>query len=73
MKCVFCKGKVEKASVNHIVDLAEGIIIIKNVPANVCNQYYLDTETALQVEQMIDNIKRNKVEVSIVNFNEMVA
>ncbi len=27
-----------KGSVNHIVDLGEGIIIIKNVPSNICEQ-----------------------------------
>ena len=65
-----------KGTVNHIVDLGEGIIIIKNVPANICEQcgeYYLDTETALKLETLVDQIKKNKAEVFIVNYNEMVA
>ena len=76
MNCILCRANLTKGRVNHIVDLREGIIIIKNVPANVCNQcgeYYLDTKTAMELENMVDKIKRNKAEVFIVNYNEMVA
>ena len=76
MKCILSRANLTKGRVNHIVDLGEGIIIIKNVPANVCNQcgeYYLDTKTALELENMVDKIKKNKAEVFIVNYNEMVA
>ena len=76
MNCTLCKANLAKGSVNHIVDLREGIIIIKNVPANICSQcgeYYLDTKTALKLEVMVDEIKKNKAEVFIVNYNEMVA
>ena len=76
MNCVLCKADLTKGRVNHIVDLGERIIIIKNVPANICEQcgeYYLDTKTALQLESMVDEIKKNKAEVFIVNYNEIVA
>ena len=76
MNCVFCRASLEKGRVNHIVDLGEGIIIIRNVPANICKQcgeYYLDTEIALKLEALVEEIKKNKMEVSIINYNEMVA
>ena len=76
MDCVLCKAKLKKGSVNHIVDLGQGIIIIKDVPANICEQcgeYYLDTSTALKLESIVDEIKKNKAEVFIVNYSEMVA
>ena len=59
-----------------IIDLGEGIIIIKNVPANVCAQcgeYYVDTQVALKLENIVDEVKKNKAEVLILNYNEMVA
>ena len=43
-KCSLCRGSLQEGEVNHIVDLDDLIIIIKNVPANVCKQcgeYYL--------------------------------
>lgn len=76
MNCILCKASLTKGNVNHIVDLGEGIIIIKNVPANICKQcgeYYLDTNTALKLESIVEEVKKNKAEVFIVNYSEMVA
>lgn len=76
MNCVLCKANLTKGNVNHIVDLGEGIIIIKNVPANICEQcgeYYLDTNTALKIESILEDIKKNKAEVFIVNYSKMIA
>jgi len=76
MNCVLCKANLTKGNVNHIVDLGEGIIIIKNVPANICEQcgeYYLDTNTALKIEPILEDIKKNKAEIFIVNYSKMVA
>lgn len=76
MRCILCKADLIDGKVNHIVDLGERIIIIKNVPANVCNQcgeYYVDTQIALKLESIVEEVKRNKAEVFIVNYNEMVA
>lgn len=76
MNCALCKGSLKKGMVNHIIDLGDGIIIIKNVPANVCNQcgeYYVDTQTAIKLEEIIEELRKNKAEVLIINYNEMVA
>lgn len=76
MRCILCKADLIDGKVNHIVDLGERIIIIKNIPANVCNQcgeYYVDTQIALKLESIVEEVKRNKAEVFIVNYNEMVA
>ncbi len=76
MRCALCKAHLREGRVNHIVDYGERIIIIKNVPANTCNQcgeYYIDTEIALKLESIIDEIIKSKVEISIINYDEMVA
>ena len=77
MKCAICKSHLEKKEVNHIVDLGEdGIIIVKNVPANACTQcgeYYLDTATAMELEKIIEEIRKNKAEVLIVKYSDKVA
>ncbi|WP_236915252.1 YgiT-type zinc finger protein [Clostridium sp. Cult2] len=52
MNCALCKGKLKKGIVNHIIDLGDGIIIIKNV---------------------VEELRKNKAEVLIINYNEMVA
>ena len=76
MNCALCKGNLTLGRVNHIIDLGDGIIIIKNVPANICNQcgeYYVDTQTAIKLEEIVDELRKNRVEVLIINYNEMVA
>lgn len=76
MNCALCKGSLVRDEVNHIVDLGNEIIIIKKVPANVCNQcgeYYLDTQTAIKLENIIEELRKNKAEVLIINYDEMVA
>lgn len=76
MKCEFCKAELINGKVNHIVDLGDGIVIIKNVPANICRQcgeYYVDTQTALKLENIVDRVKKEKAEVLIISFDELVA
>lgn len=76
MNCILCKANLTKGNVNHIVDLGEGIIIIKNVPANVCEQcgeYYVDTQIALKLEAIVEEVKKSRAEVLIINYAEMVA
>ncbi len=76
MDCALCKGSLTKGKVNHIVDLGDGIIIIKDVPANICKQcgeYYVDTQTAIKLEDIVEELRRSRAEVLIINYNEMVA
>ncbi|HHX59442.1 MAG TPA: type II toxin-antitoxin system MqsA family antitoxin [Epulopiscium sp.] len=76
MSCALCKGNLTTGKVNHIIDLGNGIIIIKDVPANICNQcgeYYVETQAAIKLEEIVDELRKNRAEVLIINFNEMVA
>ena len=38
MNCLFCKGKLENKLTNYIADLGESIIVVRNVPTQVCSQ-----------------------------------
>ncbi len=76
MNCFMCKGTLEKKKVNYIVDLGETIIIIKGVPAKVCEQcgeQYFDDKTSENIEAIVNQLKRLPMEVSIVNYTEEVA
>ena len=76
MECTLCKAGLTSGKVNHIVDLGEKIIIIKNVPAKTCKQcgeYYVDTETSLKLESIVEDAKESKAEILVINYGEMVA
>jgi YgiT-type zinc finger domain-containing protein len=76
MNCALCQANLVKGRVSHIVDLGGRIIIVKNVPASVCEQcgeYYVDTATASALESIVEEARKNKAEVLIVKYNELVA
>ncbi len=76
MNCIVCKGELTKKVINHIVDINGHIIIIKNVPAEVCEQCgesFFENQVALALEKIVDEIVSNKAEITIVNYNDKVA
>jgi YgiT-type zinc finger domain-containing protein len=76
MNCILCKSNLIKGAVNHIVDLDGHIIIIKNVPANVCKQcgeYFIETDVAMKLEKIIEDVMKNKAEIFVVNYSETAA
>ncbi len=75
MNCVICKGMLYKGIVNYPVDLGDKFILIKEVPADICNQcgeYYLDDEVFKQVEEIINHVKSANfgIEIEVVKFKQ---
>lgn len=76
MECFMCKGELEKKKVNYVVDLEKTIIIIKDVPAKVCNncgEKFYDDETAKNIEKIVNQLKELTVEVTVVKYKEKIA
>jgi len=76
VNCIICKSKLAKSRINHILDNMGRIVIIKNVPANVCGQcgeYYVDNDTAMRLEAIAQELLNNKAEILVLNYNELVA
>ena len=52
------------------------IIIIKDVPAKVCNncgEKFYDDETAKNIEKIVNQLKELTVEVTVVKYKEKIA
>lgn len=76
MECIVCKGLTEKKAVNYILDLDNTIIIIKDVPANVCIQCgerYFDDDVMENLEKIVSNLRTVSTEMSVVSYKEKVA
>ena len=76
MECFKCKGNLVEKKINYVVNLENTIIIIKGVPAKVCNQcgeQYFDDETTENIEKIVNQLKELETEVTIVNYKEKVA
>ncbi|MEK6656708.1 MAG: type II toxin-antitoxin system MqsA family antitoxin [Nitrospirota bacterium] len=54
-KCYFCKGKVVQQNINIDYRWGEALVVIKNVPAGVCDQCgekYLTSDVYKELEHL---------------------
>ena len=71
--CPLCGGTKIDAYTTFTVDLGFGIVVVRNVPALVCNQCssdWIDDETAEQLEIMVDNARKNHAMVEITQYKD---
>jgi YgiT-type zinc finger domain-containing protein len=82
MKCFFCKGTVEDRASTFMADLETCIVIIKNVPSQVCGQcgeISYSNDVARQLERIVDSLKKTALntiaptEITVVNYTGKVA
>ena len=72
MKCVICKnGETEPGEVTVTLQRGESIVILKQVPAEVCDncgEYYLSDVVTGKVMARADIAVQNGAEVEILRF-----
>ena len=76
MICFRCKGDTEPRQKTHAVTLDKCVIIIKNVPAHICQQcgeVYFADDVMQKLETIIDRLERIIKEVAIVDYTDAVA
>ena len=73
MTCFMCRGKVENKNTTFMADLGTTIVIIKNVPSQVCTQCgevsYSD-DVARQLERIVSRVRCAVTEIAVVNYEE---
>ena len=71
-----CKGNLENKNTTFMVQLDNCIIIIKNVPSQVCKQCgevsYSD-EVTKQLERLVNTVRNSITEITVINYTERVA
>jgi len=77
MKCGICKAEMEEKTVTYTEDVAQGVIVIRHVPAQVCtecgNTWYSGT-VAAELEELVDKFASLAgSEVSVINFTKAAA
>lgn len=75
MNCFLCKGDMKESYVTHTADLGHCIVIVKNVPAMVCDQcgevWFSGTVTK-QLEKIIEPLNNAITEIAVVNYSNKV-
>ena len=78
MTCVVCKGhgQLEDKLTTFMVDLGNCILIVKNVPTQVCTQCgekVYRNDVAKQLEQLANTFRGAITEIAVVNYPEVAA
>ena len=76
MNCLMCKGNLENKNTTFMVELDNCIIIIKNVPSQVCKQcgeVSYSNEVAKQLEKLVNADRISITEITVINYTEKVA
>ena len=72
MSCVICRnGNTHRGHVTVTVQRGETTVILKRVPADVCDncaEYYLSNEVAAQVLERAEAAVKSGAEVEILRF-----
>ncbi len=71
MTCFFCKGTMENSTTTHMIELAHGILIVKNVPCHRCDQcgeVTLDSDVMEQLDALALLFADSMTEVAVVNY-----
>ena len=72
MSCFFCKGKTVEKTTKFIVDLGPCVVIVKNVPALVCQQCgeaSYSNDVAQKLEKIVEAVKQSIMsEVAIIDY-----
>ncbi|MGA9351562.1 MAG: YgiT-type zinc finger protein [Anaerolineae bacterium] len=73
-RCYFCGGKLAPALATIPFVMSTGIVIIKEVPAEVCIQCsepIMTSEVAAVVDGLLKQMQRSGFEVSIVPYEQL--
>lgn len=76
MKCFMCKGSLEDKLTTFMIDLGNCIVIVKNVPSQVCKQcgdISYSNEVAAQIEKLVNQVRNAYTEIVITNYITEVA
>ncbi len=71
MTCVMCRGNMKLDKINYSVDLKDRFILIKEVPALVCDQcgeQFLENEILQKIEKIIKDSKEQNIDFEIIRF-----
>ena len=72
-KCPICGGYIKDGETTFTVDFCEGIVEVRNVPANVCSQCgtdWIGDEIAAKLETIVSEAKARNNVVEVTSLSE---
>ncbi len=72
-RCYFCGGRLESKTATIPFVIKETVVVIKNVPAEVCsqcNEAIMTSPIARQVDALLKQVYHLNSEVSVITFTD---
>ncbi len=69
--CPLCGGRKDSGKTTYSVDLGSGIIVVRNVSAQICTQCgeeWIDNKTAQRLERIVQEARARQHQVEVVAF-----
>ncbi len=76
MKCFYCKSDMAQSTTTHVVELKNGVVIIKDVPCLKCEQCgetSFSGTVAKRIDEILDICEKNMTEVAIIHYSNTAA
>ncbi len=73
-KCPFCGGKKALSTTTFTVELGFGVVVVRDVPALVCQQCgsdWIEDDVAEKLETIVKDAKNKHAMVEIAQFSEV--
>ena len=72
--CYFCGGDIESKAATVPFTIGSNVIVVKDVPANVCTQcgeVTLNSEVASVIDKLLKQTQQVGLEVSVVSYEQL--
>ena len=73
-KCPMCHGRMENGKTTFTSDLGFGVIVVRQVPAQVCVQCgesWLSDATSESLETVVDDLRQKHSMVEVLNWQDV--
>lgn len=63
-RCSYCKGNLEKGKTEFIAHVGNEVIVVRDIPAYVCNQCgeaYFTPEISRKIDKIMDDVHQGRV------------
>lgn len=66
--CPLCGGRKESGKTTYSVDLGTGVVVVRNVQAQICVQCgeeWIDNKTARKLESIVEEARKKQHQVEV--------
>ena len=70
-RCPVCGGEKAPGTTIFSVDLGDGVVVVRSVPAQVCRQCgeeWIDDKTAAELEDIVGHARERRNQIEVLAF-----